>query len=271
MQSCMPHLPGRDYVVCSYMLAHSSSICHWLMKWIHFVLAEDRNPNSELFIYNINHTPDILYSYDCSCKIYIVPQHVNPFEDSVMASVKIIYTLPDYHGWFHCVCQLLWRKSACCWIHICHHSTRNVYWHPCLAAGRRDWHHSMPKKEVQQHKRYTVANRHSSWAEAEVESESDTEFIPDWLINRNEYEQLSSTAQEYRSNFPTPYSTVWLCLHELSLHWHNQKGMSYKPEAINLCDIISDFSTHLYTVIHYAFILSVLTSLKLAETVDRES
>ena len=36
---------------------------------------------------------------------------------------------------------------------LCHHSTRNIYWHPCLSAGRCDWHHSMPQKEVHRHEK----------------------------------------------------------------------------------------------------------------------
>ena len=150
-----------------------------------------------------------------------------------MASVKIIYTLPDCHGWFHCVCQLLWRESACCWIHICHHSARNVYWHPCLSAGRCDWHHSMPQKEVHRHERIHNGKQtfKLSWSRSGV-------WVRYWLylINPNEYEQLSSTAQEYRSNYQTPYSTVsaWTII----TLTYNQKGMSYKPEAISVTSFL---------------------------------
>jgi len=54
------------------------------------------------------------------------------------------------------------------------------------------------KKKYTDMKRYIMANRHSSRAEAEVESESDTDSLPDRLINPNEYERLSFTAQEHR-------------------------------------------------------------------------
>jgi len=43
-----------------------------------------------------------------------------------------------------------------------------------------------------------LTNRDSSRAEAEVESESDTDSLPDRLINPNKYERLSFTAQEHR-------------------------------------------------------------------------
>ena len=54
------------------------------------------------------------------------------------------------------------------------------------------------KKKYTDMKGYTMANRHSSQAEAEVESECDTDSLPDRLINPNKYEQLSHTAQEHR-------------------------------------------------------------------------
>ena len=44
-------------------------------------------------------------------------------------------------------------------------------------------------------KRHRMANRH---LEAEVESESDTDSIPDRLINPNQYELLPYTAQKHR-------------------------------------------------------------------------
>ena len=43
-----------------------------------------------------------------------------------------------------------------------------------------------------------MANRDSSRAEAEVESEYDTDSLPNRLINPKEYIQLSHTAQEHR-------------------------------------------------------------------------
>jgi len=44
----------------------------------------------------------------------------------------------------------------------------------------------------------TDVKRHIGQAEAEEESESDTDSLPDRLINPNEYEQISHTAQEHR-------------------------------------------------------------------------
>ena len=43
-------------------------------------------------------------------------------------------------------------------------------------------------------KRHRMANRH---LEAEVESESDIDSLPDRLINPNQYELLPHTAQEH--------------------------------------------------------------------------
>jgi len=54
------------------------------------------------------------------------------------------------------------------------------------------------KKKYTDLKRNTKANKHIVQAETEVESESDTDSLPDRLINPNEYERLSSTAQEHR-------------------------------------------------------------------------
>jgi len=51
----------------------------------------------------------------------------------------------------------------------------------------------MPLKELHRHEVYIMVKRHSSEAEAEVESECDTDSLPDRLINPNEYEQLSPT------------------------------------------------------------------------------
>ena len=47
-------------------------------------------------------------------------------------------------------------------------------------------------------KRHIVTKRHIGQAEAAVESESDTESLPDRLINPNQYEVLSHTAQQHR-------------------------------------------------------------------------
>ena len=47
-------------------------------------------------------------------------------------------------------------------------------------------------------KRHITANRHSSPAEAEVESEYATDSLPDRLINPKDYNPLSHTAQEHR-------------------------------------------------------------------------
>jgi len=59
------------------------------------------------------------------------------------------------------------------------------------------------KKKYTDMKRYTMANRHSSRAEAAVESESDTDSLPDRVINPNEYEPLSHSEQEHRVTEPT--------------------------------------------------------------------
>ena len=56
----------------------------------------------------------------------------------------------------------------------------------------------MPQKEVQGLERHRMANRHLGQAEAEVESESDTDSLPDRLINPNGYEILSPTSREHR-------------------------------------------------------------------------
>ena len=145
---------------------------------------------------------------------YIVPQTVSPFEDSVMASVKIIYTLPDCHGWFHCVCQLLWRESACCWIHLCV-TIALVTFIGILVFQLADVTGITQcfKKKYTDMKGYTMENRHSSWAEAEVKSESDTDFI--WLtqMSMNNYHPL------HRNTGVTTKHLIALCLHELSLYW----------------------------------------------------
>ena len=44
-------------------------------------------------------------------------------------------------------------------------------------------------------KRHIIANRHIGQANAEVESESDTDSFPDRVINPNGYKPLSHTAQ----------------------------------------------------------------------------
>ena len=53
-----------------------------------------------------------------------------------------------------------------------------------------------------------MANRDSSRAEAEVESECDTDPLPDRLINPNKYERLSHTAQEHRVAEPISIEAV---------------------------------------------------------------
>ena len=54
------------------------------------------------------------------------------------------------------------------------------------------------QKKYRDLKRHRMANRHLGQAEAEVESESDTDSLPDRLINPNQYELLPHTAQEHR-------------------------------------------------------------------------
>ena len=54
------------------------------------------------------------------------------------------------------------------------------------------------KKKYTGLKRHRMANRHLGQAEAEVESESDTDSLPDRLINPNGYEILSPTSREHR-------------------------------------------------------------------------
>ena len=54
------------------------------------------------------------------------------------------------------------------------------------------------KKKYIDLKRHRMANRHLGQAEAEVESESDTDSLPDRLINPNQYELLLHAAQEHR-------------------------------------------------------------------------
>ena len=54
------------------------------------------------------------------------------------------------------------------------------------------------KKKCTDMKRHIVAKRHTGQAEAAVESESDTDSLPDRLINPNQYELLPRTAQEHR-------------------------------------------------------------------------
>jgi len=44
-------------------------------------------------------------------------------------------------------------------------------------------------------KRHIIANRHIDQANAEVDSESDTDSLPDRLINPNGYKPLSHTTQ----------------------------------------------------------------------------
>ena len=58
------------------------------------------------------------------------------------------------------------------------------------------------KKKYIDLKRHRMANRHLGQAEAEVESDSDTDSLPDRLINPNEYEILPHTAQEHRVDEP---------------------------------------------------------------------
>ena len=53
----------------------------------------------------------------------------------------------------------------------------------------------MPQKEVYRLENHRMANRH---LEAEVESESDTDSLPDRLINPNQYELLPHIAPEHR-------------------------------------------------------------------------
>jgi len=52
-------------------------------------------------------------------------------------------------------------------------------------------------------RKYTALKIHISQADAEVESESDTDSLPDRVINPNEYEPLSHTEQEHRVTEPT--------------------------------------------------------------------
>ena len=54
------------------------------------------------------------------------------------------------------------------------------------------------KKKYIDLKRRGMANRHLGQAEVEVEPESDTDSLPDRLINPNQYELLPYTAQEHR-------------------------------------------------------------------------
>ena len=65
------------------------------------------------------------------------------------ATRRFICSEPDHPGWFHYVCQSLRRESACCWLHICRHSTCNIHWCACLSAGRYDRYHSMSQKDTQ--------------------------------------------------------------------------------------------------------------------------
>jgi len=44
-----------------------------------------------------------------------------------------------------------------------------------------------------------ITNGYASQAEAEVETESDTDSLPDRLLNPKEYEALSQTAPEHRA------------------------------------------------------------------------
>jgi len=57
-------------------------------------------------------------------------------------------------------------------------------------------------------KRHITANRHSSQAEAEVESEYGTDSLPDRLINPKDYNPLSHTVQEHRVAEPTESQEV---------------------------------------------------------------
>ena len=41
------------------------------------------------------------------------------------------------------------------------------------------------------------STRHTSEAEADVETESDTDSLPDWLINPGEYEPVLPTTEEH--------------------------------------------------------------------------
>ena len=58
------------------------------------------------------------------------------------------------------------------------------------------------QKKYRDLKRHRMANRHLGQAEAEVESGSDTDSLPDRLINPNQYELLPHTAQEHRVSDP---------------------------------------------------------------------
>ena len=53
------------------------------------------------------------------------------------------------------------------------------------------------KRKYTDLKRHRMANKHTGQAEAEVESGTDTDSLPDRLINPNGYEILSPTAQEH--------------------------------------------------------------------------
>ena len=45
-------------------------------------------------------------------------------------SRRLIY---DCTSCCHLSCQSLQRRLACSWVHLCLHSTCNIYWHPCTS------------------------------------------------------------------------------------------------------------------------------------------
>ena len=52
-------------------------------------------------------------------------------------------------------------------------------------------------------RRCVQATRHTSEAETDVETESDTGYLPDRLINPGEYEPVLPTTEEYTAAEPT--------------------------------------------------------------------
>ena len=61
---------------------------------------------------------------------YITAAHLD-LELVSRCSRRLIYAELDCTSCCHLSCQSLQRRLACSWVHLCLHSTSNIYWHPC--------------------------------------------------------------------------------------------------------------------------------------------
>lgn len=70
-------------------------------------------------------------------KSWVVKTCPLPEATSVTQSVGVVnnsHKLDLHMNWL----QLLYNF---CWVRLCLHSASNIHWHPCVSAGKCDWHH----------------------------------------------------------------------------------------------------------------------------------